>query len=102
MGYFPKAHASRIINTQTLQTTGGSTAYLSNGVGAEVFQVRIATNVPGGAWIKIDSGAGATVGSDTWIAPNVVGEIFQAIPGMTISAVSSATSTGWVNISELC
>jgi hypothetical protein len=102
MGYFPKAHASRIINTQTLQTTGGSTAYLSNGVGTEVFQVRIATNIPGGAWIKIDSGANATVGSDTWIAPNIPGEIFQAIPGMTISAVSSATSTGWVNISELC
>jgi hypothetical protein len=101
MGFFSKQHASRVIATQTLQSTGGSTAYVSNGVGSETFQVRLTTNIPGGAWIKIASGAGATVGSDTWIAPNVEGEYFSCIPSMTISAVSSATSTGWLNISEM-
>jgi hypothetical protein len=101
MGYYSKQHASRVIATQTLQTTGGSTAYLSNAVGTETFQVRLATNIPGGAWIKIDSGAGATIGSDTWIAPNVEGEYFACIPGMTVSAVSSATSTGFVSIAEM-
>jgi hypothetical protein len=101
LGYFSKQHSSRVIANQTLQSTGGSTAYLSNGVGSETFQIRLATNIPGGVWVKIDSGAGATVGSDTWIAPNVEGEYFACIPGMTISAVSSATSTGWLNISEM-
>jgi hypothetical protein len=101
MSYFGKQHASRVVATQTLQSTGGSTAYLSNGVGSQTFQVRLATNIPGGVWVKVDSGASATVGSDTWIAPNVEGEYFACIPGMTISAVSSATSTGWLNISKM-
>ena len=101
MGYYAKQHSSRIIANQTLQSTGGSTAYLSNGVGTETFQVRIATNISGGVWVKIDSGANATAGSDTWLAPNVVGEYFQCIPGMTISAVSTSTTTGFVSIAEM-
>ena len=80
MGYYSKQHSSRIIANQTLQSTGGSTAYQSNGVGSETFQIRLATNIAGGVWVKIDSGANATAGSDTWLAPNVVGEYFQCIP----------------------
>jgi hypothetical protein len=99
--YYHEAPASRVIATQTIQSTGGSTAYLSNGVGTQTYQVRLTTNIPGGARVKIDSGATATVGSDTWLAPNVQGEIFACSPGMTISGVSSATSTGWLNISEM-
>jgi hypothetical protein len=99
--YFSKTPASRVIANQTLNSTGGSTASISNGVGTETFQVRIAHNVPGGIWCKIDSGATATAGSDTWIAPNVVGEYFSAIPGMTVSIVSTSTSTGSVSIAEM-
>jgi hypothetical protein len=51
--------------------------------------------------VKIDSGANATAGSDTWLAPNVVGEYFQCIPGMTVSAVATATATGFINIAEM-
>jgi hypothetical protein len=80
MGFYSKQHASRVIATQTLQTTGGSTAYLSAGVGSETFQIRLTTNIPGGVWVKIDSGSNATVGSDTWIAPNVEGEYFSCPP----------------------
>jgi hypothetical protein len=101
MGFFSKQHASRVIANQTLQSTGGSTAYISNGVGGETFQVRLTTNISGGVWVKIDSGSLATAGSDTWIAPNVEGEYFACIPGMTISAVATGTSTGFVSISEM-
>lgn len=101
MGYYSKQHSSRIIADQTLQSTGGSTAYQSNGVGSETFQIRLATNIAGGVWVKIDSGANATAGSDTWLAPNVVGEYFQCIPGMTVSAVATATATGFINIAEM-
>jgi hypothetical protein len=99
--YWNKQSASRVIANQTLNSTGGSTAYISNGVGSETFQIRIAHNVPGGVWTKIDSGAAATAGSDTFIAPLVAGEYWSVIPGMTVSIVSTSTSTGSVSIAEM-
>ena len=55
MGYYSKQHSVAIIANQTLQSTGGSTAYSSNGVGTKHSRSGSPPTSAGGVWVKIEA-----------------------------------------------
>jgi hypothetical protein len=96
MGYYPKAHASRLGTAQVLNYTGNQSAVTTNTFGSETFQCRIASPIAG--YYRVDA-SNAAVG-DSWLPANWV-EVVQCTPGQTLSWISTSTSTGNITVTEL-
>ena len=105
--YFDRQPASRVITNQYLQYTGNTTSVPSTNFGPQTYQVRVIAQVAG--YIAFGNGStlgttlSATAATSSMFIPNSTfgGEYFTVSPGMMCAYISTSTSTGFVNITEM-
>ena len=100
MSNYGKQPSSRPITILQLDYAGSGTQ-ATTPVGAQTYQVRIASDVRG--YVAFGSTSPTTTNRDTAtveIFPNLRGEYFTVTPGQVLSFSSSSTSSGSVLITE--
>jgi hypothetical protein len=106
MGYWDRQPSSRVVLNQYLQYTGSSSIPSTN-FGAFTHQVRVISQVAGylafGPGSTLGTTLAATAQSSSMFIPasTVGGEYFIVEPGTMCAFISTSTSTGIVNITEM-
>lgn len=102
MGNFiPRYGSSRLGKSLSVAVTSGTVSQSAASViSPGINQVRIATNLSAGVWLRIGDGAQTAVAGDTLIALNFP-ECFTVTPGQTVAFISTSTSSGIVSITEM-
>jgi plastocyanin len=102
MGNFTQHYgSSRILKTQSVAVTSGTISQSAAAVfSSQTYQVRIATNLTAGIWVRIGDGAQTAVAGDTLVCLNFP-DYFTVTPGQTVAFISTSTSSGIVSISEM-
>ena len=99
--FMPRMDSSRILRTQSVAVTSGTVTQSPAAVfSSQTYQVRIATNLSAGIWVRIGDGAQTAVAGDTLIVLNFP-EYFTVSPGQTMAFISTSTSSGIVSITEM-
>lgn len=104
MPFISKAHSSRILKSivtaiATAQVNT-STLLTSNKFSVETYQIRVATSLP--VWFTVGDSTGitATANSNTYMPANLI-DYFTVSPGQWLAFISTSTSTGYVNVTEM-
>jgi hypothetical protein len=94
--------ASRILGNQYLQYTGNQASVPSTTFSPQTYHFRIISQVAG--YLVVDSvNVAATAQSSSMFIPasTVGGEYFKCVPGQAVAFISTSTTTGCVNITEM-
>ncbi len=104
MSYFSKQPGSRQNINNSIQYAGGQASLPTTTFNSETWQVRVAHNITGGGYFRIDSGNGgvtvATV-ADMFVPANAPPEYFSCSGGQCGAFISTSTSTGAVSVTEM-
>ena len=107
MGYWDRQPSSRVVLNQYLQYAGSTSSVPSTNFGAFTHQIRVISQVAGYLAFGVGSTSGttlaATAQSSSMFIPasTVGGEYFIVEPGTMCAFISTSTSTGIVNITEM-
>jgi hypothetical protein len=101
--FYQKQSSSQLNLVNSILYTGNTTTTFSNRFGAQTRQIRVATNIAGGAYLLTGDSSSATVASTTgmYIAANNFPEYFGVVPGQIAAINSTSTTTGQVSICEM-
>ena len=104
MSYIEKQHSSRQNINNGILYAGGQASLPTTTFSSQTWQVRVAHNITGGGYFRINSGNSAvTVATvaDMFIPANAPPEYFTTSGGQTGAFTSTSTSTGVVSVTEM-
>ena len=101
--FLPHQSSSQMLTVNSILYTGNTTTTASARFGAQTRQIRVSTNITGGAQIVTTDSSSVTVASTTgaFIAANNFPEYFTVCPGQIALINSTSTTTGQVSIVEM-
>jgi hypothetical protein len=106
-GFFGKQPSSRVLLNQALQYTNANTSVPSTNFSAQTYQIRVISQLAGylafGPGSTYGTTLAAVVQSSSLLLPasTVGGEYFAVSPGMMCAFISSSTSSGTCNVTEM-
>ena len=107
MAVFGKQPSSRVISNQALQYTSANASVPSTNFGPETWQIRVISQLAGYLAFGVGTATGTTLvaiaqSSSILIPASAVGgEYFAVTPGMMVAFISSSTSSGTCNVTEM-
>jgi len=82
-------------------TSGTVSQSVAANFSSQTYQVRLATNLSAGVWVRIGDGTQTAVAGDTLLCLNFP-EYFTVSPGQSMAFISTSTSSGIVSVTEMC